>query len=392
MKIYYKILTGALIAIVPVLTQSQNISTFAGTGLSGYFGDGGQATDAELSSPGGLYMDKTGNVLIADQGNGSIRQVSASGIVTTIVGVGAGGYYGDGGQATAAELSAPELLWVDTSSGNLFIADQLNNRIRKVDNSGIITTVAGIGVSGYSGDGGQATDAELATPIAVSFDNSGNMYIADYSTHHIRKVDNSGVITTIAGTGIGGYNGDGIQATAAELNNPSSVRVDAAGNIYVSEINGQRIRKIDPSGIISTIAGTGAGGYNGDGISATSAQISDPFDVFLDASGDVFIAEFIGNRVREVNTSGMISTIAGIGVGGFSGDGGLATAAELNYPLAIYVDASANMYIAEWGRRSLRCSSWRTLDGSRSPASLSSSWTSWPEGVCGSGSTTPWPC
>lgn len=367
MKTLYKTIAATIILLFPLITESQNINTLAGIGIAGFSGDGGQATAAEMNGPGGVFVDKAGNVLIADQNNGSIRSVSPSGIITTIAGVGSNGFAGDGGPATAAELGAPELIWVDTATSNLFIADQSNERIRKVDAGGTITTVAGNGFGGYSGDGGQATDAELSVPIGVAFDKTGNMYIADYGTNHIRKVDPSGIITTFAGNGVGGYNGDGIQATAAELYNPSAAKADAAGNIYISEINNHRIRKVDPSGIITTVAGTGTGGYNGDGIAATSAELYDPFDVIIDGAGNLYIADFSNHRVREVNTSGIISTVAGIGFAGYSGDGGPATAAEINYPLAIYATPSGGLYIAEWGGHRVRYIAGVTTDISQSP-------------------------
>ena len=239
------------------------INTIAGNGTEGYIGDGGAAIAAELYYPYGVAVDGNGNVYIADEYNNRIRKVSAAGIITTVAGNGTAGYSGDGDTATLAELNHPVGVAVD-GSGNVYVVDGQNQCIRKVSVTGIITTIAGNGTSGYSGDGGPATAAELWYPIAVAVDVSDNVYIADYGSNRIRKVSAAGIITTIAGNGTAGYSGDGGAATSAELYNPVGVAVDGSGNVYESEVNNNRIRKVSAAGIITTIAGNGTAGFGGD--------------------------------------------------------------------------------------------------------------------------------
>ena len=217
-----------------------------------------------------MAVDASGNLYIADTGNNRIRKVSATGIITTVAGNGSAGYSGDGGPATSAQLDGPEGVAVD-GSGNLYIADTCNNRIRKVSATGIITTVAGNGSAGYSGDGGPATSAQLSLPAGVAVDGSGNLYIADSGNNRIRKVSATGIITTVAGNGSPGYSGDGGPATSAQLNQPAGVAVDASGNLYIADSSNNRIRKVSATGIITTVAGNGFDGYSGDGGPATSA-------------------------------------------------------------------------------------------------------------------------
>ncbi|MGH2768211.1 MAG: hypothetical protein ACRDIF_04545, partial [Actinomycetota bacterium] len=223
----------------------------------------------------------------------------ASGFISTVAGTGSSGYSGDGGPAASARMKGPRTLAVD-SEGNIFIADTMNHRIRKVDSSGIITTVAGTGSAGYSGDGGPATKARLYWPHDVAVDASGNLYIADSANQVIRKVDPSGIITTVAGTGSAGYSGDGGPATGAKLNEPRGGAVDAAGNIYISDRRNHRIRKVDSSGIITTVAGTGSAGYGGDGGPATAAKLDGARGVGLDGSGNIYIADTGNHRIRRV--------------------------------------------------------------------------------------------
>ena len=306
------------------------ISTIAGNGTWGYSGDGRQSDSAALGHPTGIAIDATGNIYIADYTNNRIRKVSTSGIITTIAGYGygaavaplhysGGGYAGDGGQADSAELYSPQSIAID-GSGNVYIADQQNNRIRKVNSSGVITTIAGNGVMGYSGDGGQATLAELNYPSGIAVDASGNVFIADYSNHRIRKVSSAGIISTFAGNGYisggyGGYSGDGGLATAAELNYPQGVAVDDNGNVFIADHYNMRIRKVNTTGIITTIAGNGTQGYSGDGEPATSAQLAYPSGIAIDGIGNVYIVDLYNNVIRKVNTVGIISTIAGNGFG-----------------------------------------------------------------------------
>ena len=229
--------------------------------VAGYvpLGDGGAATAAALMNPGGVAVDAAGTLYIADTDNNRIRKVTTAGVITTVAGNGLAGAGGDGGQAVFASLHSPHGVAVD-AAGNLYIADTDNNRIRKVTPAGIITTVAGTGISGHSGDGGPATAARLNYPVGVAVDAAGNLYIADTGNSRIRKVTPAGVITTLAGTGIGGYSGDGGPATAAQLKYPFGVAVDAAGNLYIADSGNNSIRKVTPAGIITTVAGNGTAG------------------------------------------------------------------------------------------------------------------------------------
>lgn len=266
--------------------------------------------------------------------------------ISTIAGNGTSGFSGDGTSATIAQLNSPAGVAVD-GSGNVYIADQNNARIRKVNSSGIISTFAGTGIGLSTGDGGAATAADIGNPGGVATDGLGNVYIVDVTNHCVRKVNTSGTISTIAGTGTAGYNGDGINATTAQLNYPSNVAIDGSGNVYIADGNNHRIRKINSSGIISTFAGSGSSGL-GNGGPATAAQLYIPFGVAVDGSGNVYISDVAAgnNLVRKVNTSGIINAFAGTGTSGFSGDGGAATAAEIS-PNGISVDGSSNVYIAD---------------------------------------------
>ena len=262
------------------------------------------------------------------------------------------GFTGDGGPATQASLNSPTGLCLDAAN-NLYIADVGNYRIRKVDSSGNITTVAGNGIESYSGDGGPATQASMYIPIRCDIDASGNLYVADQSGQRIRMINTAGIISTFAGTGanaghnsLGSYSGDGGQATAANLNNPTAITVDPVGNIIFSDQYNQRIRKVDKNGIITTIAGNGNAAYSGDGGPATSASLNYPCGVVADQNGDIYVVDDVNNRVRKIS-NGTITTVAGNGVAGYGGDGGPATAAELNIPTGIAVDAQGNIYIAD---------------------------------------------
>jgi len=289
-----------------VTTGTGIISTIAGNGTAGYAGDGGAATSAELNNPTGVAVDALGNVYIADFNNNRIRMVAAgTGIITTIAGNGTAGYSGDEGAATSAELNLnpPGEVAID-ASGNVYIADAGNSRIRKVSAStGIISTIAGNGTVGYSGDGGAATSAELTYPDGVAIDASGNVYIADVENNVIRKVTaGTGIISTIAGNSTSGYSGDGGAASLAELNNPVGVAVDASGNVYIGDYENNVIRKVAVgTGIISTIAGNGTAGYSGDGGTATAAELNSPAGVAIDASGNVYIADQFSNRIRKLS-------------------------------------------------------------------------------------------
>jgi len=329
------------------------INTVAGGATAGPAGDGGAATNAELSTPEGAAVDAFGNLFIADAANNRIRKVAVGGVITTVAGTGAAGSLGDGGAATAAELNSPIAVTLD-ASGNLFIADAANNRVRKVGVNGLITTVAGNGTQGFSGDGGPATSAELYLPFGVAVDAFGNLFIADFHNSRIRKVGTNGLITTVAGTNVSGFSGDGSPAINAELHFPYDVALDPSGNLLIADYGNNRIRRVGTNGIITTVAGTNSGGSSGDGGVAVRAQLNSPAGVAVDASGGFFITDYGNNRVRRVGTNGIITTIAGNGHAGFSGDGGAATNAQMQHPLHPAVDAAGDLFFADSGNNRIR--------------------------------------
>jgi len=339
-----------IILVLTILTRNsiaQNIITFAGNGTTGFSGDGGMATAADMNSPYGIALDGAGNVYIADGNNQRIRKVNASGVITTIAGNGTSGFSGDGGAATAARLNYPSGVAVD-AAGNIYIADASNQRIRKVNTSGIMSTIAGRGIMGFSGDGGAGTAAELDYPRGITVDGSGNVYFADQLNNRIRKISSTGIISTVAGDGTSGYSGDGGPATAAGLNSPAGVAIDNFGNLYIADESNQRVRMVSAStGFISTIAGTGAYGSAGDGYPATMAEVYFPKSVAVDGIGNVYIADEMNNKIRKVDPTGMMSTFAGNGTGGYSGDGAPATAAELDEPWYVVSDAKGNVFVAD---------------------------------------------
>ncbi len=339
------------------------ISTVAGNGSPGFFGDGGTATAVGLAPPDNVAVDGVGNLYIAGADSNRIHKVTtATGLISTVAGDGSVRFNGEGGTATAASLISSADVGVD-GSGNLYIADTGNNRIRKVNaTTGIISILAGNGRADFSGDGSIATAASLKSPTRVAIDGAGNLYIADYENHRIRKVDAAtGLITTVAGNGIGGFSGDGGTATAAELASPSGVAIDGVGNLYIADTNNHRIRKVDAtSGLISTVAGTGAtgftsGSFSGDGGAATAANLNYPADITVDVAGNLYIADTNNFRIRKVDvTTGLISTMVGDGNQGFSGDGGAATAASLDSPTSVVIDGAGNLYIADTGNHRIR--------------------------------------
>ncbi len=387
--------------------STQIITLIAGNskGTPGFTGDGSAALSTSFFYPWGMVLDGSGNLLVADSGNQRVRKIDSQQIVTTI----AGGHLGDGGAATAASLdgASPGGHTALDAAKNLYIPDTNNNRVRKVSSAGTITTFAGNGISGYSGDGGPANAASLNTPTTAIVDPHGNVYIADAGNGAIRKVDSTGVITTfvqsvtvpapwggtiaisvgayglaldasgnlyaalfgyevilkIAPDGTGtivagvlfsaGYNGDGIAATKAYLDLPTGVALDGAGNMYVADWANSRIRKVDTNGIISTVAGTGAPGFGGDGGPATAAQLSLPNDVAIDAQGNLYISDFLNYRVRVVNSSGTIQTFAGTGVWGYNGNNLLPTKTNL-FPSGVAPGPSGSLYVTDFGSGRVR--------------------------------------
>ena len=336
-----------------VLKISSNgvISIFAGNGLARGGGDNGPATGASLGFPQGLAIDSSGNIYITDTNNANVRKVDTHGIITTVAGgQGGGGFAGDGGPATQALLSIPMAVAVD-QSGNLYILDTGNERVRMVNASGMISTIAGTGAVGLAGDGGPATKATFSNPAGMAIDSSGNLYIADNNNGVIRRISN-GIINTVAGTGGLGYNGDNIQATKASLGQPRGVAVDASGNIYIADTVNERIRRVDTNGVITTIAGNGQAGFSGDGSAATSAMFSTPAAVAVDATGNVYVADLDNNRVRRVVPGGSVTTFAG--TASSVGDNGPSTQARLDGPAGIAVDSAGNLYIADSGDNRIR--------------------------------------
>jgi uncharacterized protein (TIGR03437 family) len=285
------------------------ISNFAGTGTAGSSGDGNAATGAQLSGPQGLAADSAGNLYIADTQNHRVRKV-ANGIISTVAGSGTAGFGGDGSAATSAQLNAPFGVAVD-AAGNLYIAEFGNNRVRKVATNGNIGTLAGNGVSGFSGDNGQATSAQLNGPQGVAVDSAGNVYIADTANNRVRMVAPNGVITTVAGTGAAGVSGDGGLAVNALVGNPVALATDSVGNVYIAD-GSARVRKLFPSGIITTIAGAGTRGYSGDGGAATSAKLNGPSAVAVNGGGSVWVADTLNNAVRLLQFAGSGTTIGAV--------------------------------------------------------------------------------
>jgi len=346
-------------------SKSGTISTFAGTGAQGSSGDSADATKAELNYPRKIAISSSNEMYIADTGNDLVRKITeqsnstyniyriAGSLISDSV-AGNAGYSGDGGPSTAAQLDHPQGIALD-SSGNVYIADTNNNVVRRIDHSsGIITTIAGTGTSGYSGDGQVAMSATLNHPMGISFNSNGDLFVADYGNHVVRKIAAStAVITTVAGTGTQGFAGDGAAATSGMLAYPADIALDASGELYIADSGNHRVRKVATDGTISTVAGNGTAGFTGDGGNATAAELSSPQGLALSSTGDLYIADYAVNVVRKVS-NGTITTFAGDGTSGYYGDGGKATDAELFVPSGIALDSSGNVYIADAGNNVIR--------------------------------------
>ncbi len=330
--------------------QVSIITTIAGKDTAGYCCDGGPATNAKLYLPESICLDNFGNLYISDGFNCRIRKIVLStGIISTIAGNGISGFSGDSIPAINSQLCIPVGICTDTS-GNIYIADASNHRIRKVTIlTGIITTIAGTGIAGSVGDGGLAINARLNLPCGLCFDLASNLYIADYSNNKIRKIDmQSGIITTFAGTGTMGYAGDGSPATGAKLDAPLQVACNSSGDLFICDQWNHAIRKVSAStGTITTITGNGTPGYSGDGLNAAGAILNQPSGIFVDKYNNIFIAEHENAVVRKIDgATNIITTIAGVGVKGFSGDGGPPTSAHL-WCTEVRVDTNGTIYIAD---------------------------------------------
>ncbi len=362
---------------VRVVSPSGTISTFAGSGTSGFSGDGGPAVKAQLSYPAGVAVSADNRLFIADMFNNRIRRVDPDGTISTSAGTGTMGFSGDGGPATAAQLAWPTGLAFD-SAGNLYLSESNEmgvgtdgpaERIRRVDTSGTITTTAGTAIAGICGDGGPATQAQLGNPTQLAFNNAGNLIVADAGLAQIREITladaataagapaaavtpstvTSGNMRTVAGTGVAEYCGDGVAAGKASLANPQALAVDSAGAVYVSDQGNSRIRKIGTDGVITTVVGDGTPGSGGDGGPATKAQVQTPMGIAVDKTGNLYFTDADAARVRKVDANGVITTIAGTGIQGFTGDGGPASKAMIETPWGITVNDAGEVYFASMG-------------------------------------------
>ncbi len=336
----------------PASTTADVVTTIAGTGAAGFNGDNVPALSAQMNGPSGIAHDSHGDVYFADEGNNLIRKISAAtGNVITVAGTGTLGYNGDNRSATTAQLAGARDLAID-SHDNVYVADFYNNRIRKVDTAGTISTIAGTGVFGYNGDSRAATTAQLEYPSGIAIDPTGNIYFTQYWDSRVRKIDTSGTITTVAGAPATPNFNDGIAATSASLSWPMDVVFDSAGNIVVSDLGTERVRRIDTTGVITTVAGLPDktyynGGYNGDNQPATKAELNHPYGIAIDGTGNLLIADLDNQRIRQVDAAGVITTIAGTGASGFNGDGLPATSTQLNFASQIGFDAAGHLLISD---------------------------------------------
>ena len=308
-------------------------------------GDGRLGTDVVLTLVDGIATDSDGNIFISHRSQNRIRKVSPDGVITTIAGNGIAGFSGDGGFALDASLSFPAGLV--SKNGNLYIADRNNHRIRKIDSNGIITTVAGTGKPGCCNDNGLAKEAHLHFPSDVDIDLEGNLYISDRSNNRIRKVNSEGIITTIAGSGESGYRGDFGPAEKSLLKYPFGISLDSKGNLYIADRGNNRVRKIDQRGIITTIAGDGTHSFGGDYGPANQSSLAFPTDVIVDSLGVVYIADRNNNRVRKIDRLGVITTLMGINQAEFNGDNEIAAETTLHLPFALAFNGEDRLLVVD---------------------------------------------
>lgn len=346
----------ALIAFCGKDLRAQFMNTIGGTGTAGYNNDGISAVLSQINNPAGIALDTFGNLYVADRANHRIRKISGTGTITTVAGTGTMGFSGDGSAATAAQLNNPAGVWVDYD-GTLYISDAGNNRVRRINTSGVINTIVGTGTGGYNGDNVQANTAQLNNPGGLCLDNNGNLYIADVGNHRVRKINSSNVITTVAGTGTGGYGGDGSVATSAQLNNPQDVVYSLATNgLYIADYGNNRVRLLDLfTGNITTFAGTGTAGYSGDYDVATSAMLNGPIRLSTDGQS-IYISDRNNNRIRKVQLSPpqVILPVAGNGLVTYNGENILPLSGGLNLPVGVAVSKNGAVYIADAGNHRIR--------------------------------------
>lgn len=355
-KILFKRLASLFLVAFVLTVRSQTITTICGTGIAGYSGDNGPASNSQIDAIyAQITSDKYGNLYIADNNNHRIRRIDAiTGSITTVAGTGTAGFSGDGGLATAAQLTNPDGITID-NAGNIYIADYNNHRIRKIDPTGTITTICGNGTQSSTGDGGLATAATINGPGHLCLDPSGNLYITEYNSNRIRKIATTGTITTFCGTGVYSNTGDGGLATAATIGGPWAIASDAVGNIYAAEYLGSYVRKIATNGTITAFAGINASpGFSGDNGAALLAQLNGVAGLAVNDLGEVFIADSANHRIRKVASTGTITTYVGTGTLGFSGDGGLANAARLRSPNGGLASHGCAIFINDAGNQRIR--------------------------------------
>ncbi len=356
----YHLLLCVLSVILSVAANGQVITTIAGDGTLGFAGDGGPATDAHFNLPEGIALDSSGNnvltpnLFIADVFNHRVRRITSYGVISTIAGTGVSGYNGDGIPAITAQLNKPRGIATD-KIGNIYIADDGNSRLRKIDQAGIITTVAGTGVPGYFGDGGPASAAGLYSISDVVVDTAGVIFFTDPFQNCIRKIDHAGIITTIVGGGALGFSGDGGPAVNARINGVSCLAVDHLGNLFFADVNNYRVRKVDRAGIIRTVAGVGIFGNSGDGGMATDALVSNISGLSTDAMGNLYMCDSNASVIRKVSLSGIVTRVAGTLDGcAYNGDNGNPTEAGLCNPYRLTIDKCGTLLFSDRGNERIR--------------------------------------
>ena len=327
------------------------IRTLAGGSRSR--GDGRPAISATLYNPRNVAVDTGGNLVIADTGSNRVRKVSPDGIISNVAGTGLSGGVGDGGPAQSAQLSAPIGLAAD-AAGNVYAGDTGTGRVRQIRPTGDIVSIIGVNGKGDSGDGGGASSAQVREVNGIALDSAGIIYLADTGNHRIRRIGKDGMIERFAGTSSSGAGPDGVAAILSALSSPQGIAAGKDGSIYISDTNNHRIRKVLPNGTIETIAGSGVAGFSGDNGAAKSARLNNPAGLAVDSEGNILFADTNNHRIRQITSSGLIRTIAGTGVAGFSGDDGAAVSARLSFPSGVAVDSRGVIYVADRGNHRIR--------------------------------------